>query len=124
MLEIGLTHTSEMLVTPSHTAQAMGSGDLKVFATPAMIALMENAAMLVVAPHLPEESTTVGGFMDASHLFPSPVGATIQATATLTAIEDRKLTFTITAHDGDNLIGKAQHIRFIVDRKKFMKRVL
>ena len=83
-MEIGLTYTSRLVVSTDHVAAVMGSGDLHVFATPAMVALMENAAMLAVAGHLPEGSTTVGAMMNTSHVKPSPVDETIQATAVLT----------------------------------------
>ena len=75
MITEGLTHTSTVIVSDADTAQTLGSGDMPVFATPALVALMENAAMKAVAPHLPEGSTTVGGFIETSHLAPSPVGA-------------------------------------------------
>ena len=116
----GLTHTSTLEVTPGLTAEAMGSGDMPVLATPAMVALMENAAMMAVAPHLDRNAATVGGHIDASHLKATPVGATVSARAVLTAVEGRKLTFEIEAREGDTVIGKATHLRFIVDRQKFM----
>lgn len=120
MLTEGLTHTSTVLVSDTNTAQALGSGDMPVFATPALVALMENAAMLTVATLLPEGSTTVGGFIETSHLAPSAIGSTIQATATLTEVKGRKLSFVIEALEGEKLVGKASHIRFIVEREKFL----
>ena len=83
-MELGLTYTSTMEVTEDRTARSMGSGDLRVLATPAMLALMENASMMAVAQALPEGSTTVGGHISSSHLMPTPKGATVTATATLT----------------------------------------
>lgn len=120
----GSTHTSTVIVNDTNTALTLGSGDMPVFATPALVALMENAAMQAVAPHLPSGSTTVGGFIETSHLAPSPIGATIQATATLTEVKGRKLTFTIEAHEGEKFVGKATHIRFIVEREKFLASLL
>ena len=120
MLTEGLQHTSTVKVTENNTALTMGSGDMSVFATPALVALMENAAMKAVAPHLPEGSTTVGGFIETSHLTPSAIGATIKAKATLTEIKGRKLSFAIEATEGEKLVGKATHIRFIVEREKFL----
>lgn len=120
MLTEGIQHTSTVTVTEQNTALALGSGDLPVFATPALVALMENAAMQTVASLLPEGSTTVGGFIETSHLAPSAIGKTIQATATLTEIKGKKLSFNIEAFEGEKLVGKATHIRFIVDREKFM----
>lgn len=123
MIAPGLTHTSTLTVTDALTARAMGSGDLPVLATPAMTALMENAAMLAVASELPEGSTTVGGHITSSHLAPTPVGHTITATATLTKVEGRKLTFTVEAHGGETLLGQGTHLRFIVDRTRFLAKI-
>ena len=78
-MEIGLTYTSTLVVSKDHVAAVMGSGDLHVFATPAMVALMENAAMMAVAEHLPKGSTTVGAMMNTSHVKPSPVDESIKA---------------------------------------------
>lgn len=123
MLETGLTHTSSLTVIEALTAKAMGSGDMPVLATPAMMALMENAAMLAVAPELPEGSTTVGGHIESSHLKPTPVGAEVKAEATLTKVDGRKLYFTVKAMQGDTVIGEGTHLRFIVDREKFMSKL-
>lgn len=123
MLETGLTHTSSLTVTEALTAKAMGSGDMPVLATPAMMALMENAAMLTVAPELPEGSTTVGGHIESSHLKPTPLGAEVKAEATLTKVDGRKLYFTVKAMQGDVVIGEGTHLRFIVDREKFMSKL-
>ncbi len=123
IMEIGLTFTSTTVVDNTDTAVALGSGDMEVFASPAMVALMENAAMNAVAPHLEAGQTTVGTEVSTTHIKASALGATITATATLTAIEGRKLTFAITAHDGDNIIGEGTHTRFIVDRERFLAKV-
>lgn len=95
-MEKGLTYTSTETVCVNNIAKTIGSGDLEVFATPAMAALMENAAMLAVAAELPEGSTTVGSFIETTHNRPSGLGETVSATATLEEIEGRKLTFSIT----------------------------
>lgn len=123
MLQEGLTHTSQLTVTDSVTAITMGSGDMLVLATPAMMALMENAAMLAVAPHLPDGCTTVGGHIAASHVKPSPVGATVTATATVTRVDGKKIEFSVEAHCGNVLLGEGTHLRFIVDKEKFMSRL-
>lgn len=120
MLEIGLKHQSVMRVMEGNTAEFIGSGDMAVLATPAMIALMENAAMLAVALHLDQGDTTVGTEIATSHIKASKVGNTISAIAELTAIEGRKLSFKIEAYDGDKLIGEGHHTRFIVNREKFL----
>lgn len=123
MLAKGLTHTSQTVVNENNTAIALGSGNMKVLATPAMIALMENAAMLCVAPHLPEGSTTVGSMISSSHIKPSAIGANVEATAELVEIENRKLTFKVTATENGVLIGEGTHIRYIVDRERFLSKL-
>ncbi len=123
MLEIGMAHTSTVTVCKENLAVTMGSGDMEVLATPAMVALMENAAMRCVAAELPEGSSTVGGMIQTSHLKPSAPGAVIEATATLTQIEGRKLTFKVEAKDNGQLIGEGIHLRFIVDKAKFLSKL-
>lgn len=123
MIKEGLTHTSKIKVTLENCASAVGSGGLDVFATPSMVALMENAAMNAVAPFLPESSTTVGAEIDTTHIKPSALGAEIEATATLTAVEGRKLLFDVEARDTSGTIGKGTHVRFIVDIERFMAKV-
>lgn len=123
MIEAGLTHTSTMTVTAADTAASRGSGDMPVLATPAMMALMENAAMMAVAPVLEAGQTTVGGQIDSSHLKPTPVGAVVTAMAVLEKVEGRKLYFRISASQGDSLIGEGRHLRFVVDRERFLAKV-
>lgn len=123
MLQIGLSHVSTAVVDNSNTARTYGSGGLDVFATPAMIGLMENAAMTAVENDLPEGSSTVGAHISTSHLKPSKLGATIKATAVLEEIDGRKLTFKVSASDDDGLIGEGMHIRYIVDIERFMSKI-
>ena len=123
MLKKGLSHTSETTVNAGNTARTYGSGGLDVFATPAMVGLMENAAMTAVATELPEGSSTVGAHISTSHVKPSKLGATIKATAILEEIDGRKLTFKVSASDDDGLIGEGTHIRYIVDIERFMSKI-
>ncbi len=123
MLEVMLSGCSSVIVSNENSAATMGSGDLEVFATPSMVALMENAAMKCVLAELPEGSTTVGAEMNVTHIKPSGMGAEVVATAVLTEIDGRKLTFNVGARDGEGMIGEGVHIRYIVDRSKFMSRV-
>ena len=123
MIQEGLTHTSQLTVTDAVTAIAMGSGDMPVLATPTMMALMENAAMLAVAQHLPEGCTTVGGHITSSHLKPSKLGDTVTATATVTRAEGKKIEFKVEARCGEVLLGEGTHLRFVVDRDKFLSRL-
>ena len=122
-MEVGLKYESTVVVSPSNTAATLGSGDMDVFATPAMVALMENAAMLAVAAHLPEGSATVGTQMNTSHIKASPLGATITASAKLTEVEGRKLTFAVKAWDEKGTIGEGVHTRFVVDRERFLSKL-
>lgn len=121
-MNIGLTYTSTAVVDKTNTALTLGSGDMEVLATPAMVALMENAAMNAVAPHLEDGQTTVGSQISTTHLTPSFLGTTVRAIATLTAVDGRKLTFSVEAHDGDTLIGTGTHIRYIVSRDRFLSK--
>ena len=123
MLKEGLTYTSNVEVTPKNCASAVGSGGLNVFATPSMVALMENAAMNAVAPYLPEGSTSVGAEINTTHIKPSALGAEIKATATLTSVEGRKLLFDVEASDANGVIGMGTHVRFIVDIERFMAKL-
>src|SRR5574344_981683 len=104
-MQLGSTHTSTLVVAMEHTAMAVGSGDMLVFATPAMIALMENAAMTAVGNQLSGGETTVGTQINVSHIKASKIGANISAKAELIAIDGRQLTFAVKAYDGETLIG-------------------
>ena len=124
VMEVGLTYTASATVTEALTAASMGSGDMAVLATPAMLALMEHAAMMAVASAVPEGSTTVGFFISSSHVRPTAVGRRVTATAVLTAIEERKLSFDVQAQDEEGVvIGKGSHVRFVVDRARFLSKI-
>lgn len=114
---------SSTTVTEADTAAVIGSGDMPVLATPAMAALMEKAAMLAVKESLPDGATTVGMRLEIDHIKPSPVGARITATAVLTAVEGRKLTFNVGVRDEQGLIGEGVHVRYVVDRAKFLAKL-
>lgn len=123
MITIGLKHENELVVTDAVAATAMGSGDMPVLATPSMMALMENAAMLAVKDELPDGSTTVGGHIESSHLKPTKVGDTVKAVAEVTKVDGKKIFFHVAAYCGDTLLGEGEHLRFIVDREKFLSRL-
>ncbi len=123
-IEVGTTHVSTTLVDNLNVARVVGSGDLDVFATPAMVALMENAAMNAVKPFLDEGETTVGGEMNCTHTAPSPIGATVEAEATVVAVEGRKITYRVEARCEGKSIGVGTHIRFVVDAARFMAKLL
>ncbi len=122
-MEIGLQHTSTLIVNNDNSAEHIGSGDMPVFATPAMVALMENAAMTAVSKTLQKGESTVGGHVNVSHIKPTTIGQEVTATATLTAIDGKKLTFRVCAYQADTLIGEGEHIRFIVDRERFLGKI-
>ena len=119
-LRPGMVYEHNKIVTEEDTAAVHGSGDLPVYATPALVALMEYAAKELVKPILAEGQTTVGTRMEVSHLKATPVGNEVRAKAKLLEIQGRKVSFTIEAYDGEALIGKAVHERAVVDRERFM----
>ena len=122
-MQTGLTHTSALTVEEKHLACNVGSGDLRVLGTPVMMALMENAAMLAVKDELEEGQSTVGGHISSSHLKPTGLGHNITATAELIEVDGRKLKFKVSAADENGVIGEGEHLRFIIDAEKFMKKV-
>lgn len=111
------------MVGDGNTAVAMGSGGLRVFATPAMIALMENAAATAVSGELPAGSTTVGMLVNIVHSRATAVGEEVWATAELREVDGRKLIFHVTAFDSGGVIGEGVHERMIVDREKFINKL-
>ncbi len=119
----GLKYTAETTVDNTNTAASYGSGSVDVFATPAMVALMENAARHAVAPALPEGSTTVGTAVNITHTRATPMGKKVRATATLTAADGRALTFEVKAEDDEGIVGEGTHSRFIVDTERFMAKL-
>ena len=120
---IGSAAEATVMVMHTNTAKAMKSGSLDVFATPALVALMEQAACNAVAACLDEESTSVGTLVNITHDAATGMGKKVTATATLTAVKGRKLVFEITAADEDKQIGKGTHERFIVNKEKFMAKL-
>ena len=123
MVSAGQTATATVLVTESNIAKTMKSGSLDVFATPAMCALMEKAAQAAVQPYLEDGEGTVGISLSITHEAPTPLGATVTAKATVSAVEGRKITFDIEASDGVGIIGRGTHERFVINNKKFMDKV-
>ena len=118
-----IEYTSKKIITESDTAQSVGSGTLPVFATPMMVALMENAAMKAAEQLLQEGESTVGSELNIKHLRPTAIGEEVSATAVLTAQEGRKLTFSVLATDRNGTIGEGTHIRYIVNIEKFMSKL-
>jgi len=121
MIEIGLEQELEIIVTPQDTAKAYGSGLVEVFATPAMVALMEKTSLQLVAPHLEDGKNTVGTEISVKHIKATPLGKRVQSFAKLVEINGPKLKFEVEAYDEDGLIGTGTHKRFIIDEKAFME---
>jgi len=120
---IGKEYTQEMIVSESQTAEKVASGALPVFATPALVAFMENTAMKLLSG-LPESETSVGTLINIQHLKASAVGEKIRCTAKITEIDGRKYTFNLEAADSSgSIIGKGTHERFVVNIEKFMSKL-
>ena len=123
-LPIGLKGQAETTVNEQNTAAAMGSGLLPVFATPAMLALMEKAAASSVQSFLDEGEGTVGTRLEVSHLAATPLGLAVRAESELVAVDRRKLSFTVRAWAGEELIGEGTHQRFVIDNARFLEKAL
>lgn len=121
-LKLGMTGMKEDMVTEKNTAMAYGSGEVAVYATPAMIGLMENASLSAVDPHLPEGMATVGTRLDVKHLTATPTGMKVRAVAELLEIEGKRLLFKIEAFDEKEKIGEGIHERFIINLAKFLSK--
>lgn len=119
-LKEGVSAIIETIVTKDKTALFYGSGNLEVFATPAMIALMENAAKSCVDLHIPSGYTTVGIDINVKHIKATSIGIKVKCEAVLMKVDNKKLYFNVKAWDKDTLIGEGTHIRYIVNTEKFM----
>lgn len=119
-IHVGITGTQTVVVTEAMTAQALGSGELPVLATPQMIALMENTAYKSVAPYLEAGQGTVGTLMNVAHTAATPVGGTVTIETTLKEIDRKRLVFHVTASDNAGPIGEGTHERFIITNDRFL----
>ena len=116
----GTVGTASTLVEPEDTALFVGSGSLRVYATPAMAALMEGAACEALADFLPEGKTSVGTELNICHISATPVGLEVTAEATVTAVEGNTVSFSLIAKDEAGKIGEGTHKRVIVSEQKFL----
>lgn len=121
-IEIGIKGLAQALVEQEDTAKAVGSGDLLVYATPCMVALMEGAACESIAPFLADGESSVGTMMKVSHTSATPVGMEVRAESVVTAIDGRKITFEIVAYDECGQIGRAVHERVIIKADRFLEK--
>jgi len=123
MVSLGIKGRLETTVNSSNTAKFAGSGELDVFATPSMVALMEQTAQASVAPYLDGGLGTVGTKLDISHDAATPLGMRVWAETELIEIDRRRLVFSVAAYDECGLIGRGTHERFIIDNEMFLSRV-
>lgn len=123
MLALGLRGHAAVDVVPANTAAALRSGDVPVFGTPALVALMEQAAVAALAGHLEPGETTVGTRIDVAHLAATPVGERVRAEAVLIGLEGRSLRFAVVAFDGRQKVGEGVHQRAVVGRERFLAKL-
>jgi fluoroacetyl-CoA thioesterase len=121
-LSAGLQGTASTIVTADLTAEALGSGDVPVYGTPALLALIEKACCAAVAPALDEGHTTVGVWAELDHLAASRPGVTVTATASVIEVDGRTISFEAHVHEAGKLVGRAHHRRALVDRAQFLAR--
>jgi predicted thioesterase len=122
-LPAGLTGTAELVVGDQHTAPRVGSGRIRVLATPVMINLIEAAALAAVEQSLPEHHQSLGTHLDITHIAATPVGMRVRATAEVLRVEGRTIYFKVRAEDERELIGEGTHERMVVNVERFDQRV-
>ena len=122
MLQAGIKGKQQVTVSEKNSARTMGSGTLDVFATPAMVALMEETCWKSVQDELEEGQGTVGIHLDIAHSAATPLGMTVRCETELVEIDRRKLVFAIEVHDGVDKVAEGRHERFIVDNAKFLSK--
>lgn len=121
-LKAGIKGNDSVMVEESNTAAAMGSGMLPVFATPAMVALMEKTASESVQPYLEEGCGSVGTSLNVKHVSATPLGMEVRFESELTEVDGRRLVFSVKAFDKAGLIGEGTHERFLIKNESFLKK--
>ena len=121
-IQVGMKGQVSSFVEREDTALEVGSGNLLVYATPCMVALMEGAACEAISAALPEDKTSVGTELNISHLAATPVGMDIRAEAEVIAVEGSAITFQVTAYDEAGKIGEGTHKRAVISIQKFLNR--
>ena len=122
MLSVGIRGNLERTVTEDLTAEALGSGLLPVFATPAAVALAEETAWRSVAGELEEGQGTVGTLMELAHIAATPLGMKVRCETELVEVDRRKLVFTVKVYDEKEKVADGRHERFIIDNAKFLSK--
>jgi predicted thioesterase len=123
LIKPGMAREETFLVQDEHSAIHVGSGSLRVLATPWMIAFMENTACQLLAERLPAGYSSVGAHVDVRHLAPTPVGAHLRVRTEVVAVDGIKVTFAVAAWDEQEQVGVGQHLRVVIDEERFLKRV-
>ena len=123
MIETGIKGHKEQIVSPEMSAARVGSGLVDVFATPMLVALVEQTCYESVLPYLDEGQGTVGTLVNVSHLSATPIGKRVWCDCELTEVDRRRLVFSVKAYDETGLIGEGTHERFVIDTAKFMEKL-
>lgn len=119
----GLRDSCALTVEEGHTAASIGSGDVPVLGTPAVLRLAEQACVKAIAADLPEGNTSVGAYAEVEHERPTPVGSDVTAEATLIGHHGRRLEFSVIVREGDDIVARIRHRRVLVDREQFLAKV-
>ena len=122
-IPVATSGTATLVVADEHTAPRVGSGLIRVLATPVMINLIEAAALAACEQLLPAGHQSLGTHLEVSHVAATPVGMRVTATATVSRVDGRHIYFTVSARDERDLIGEGTHDRVVVDVERFDKRV-
>lgn len=122
-MRIGITGKQTIVVDKAKTAEMLGSGDLPVFGTPALIALMEETCLKSISQFLEEGTSTVGTLLNVKHVSATPIGLEVKCESELVEIDRKRLVFNVKAYDKSGIIGEGIHERFIINKEKFMTKV-
>ena len=119
-ISIGLSYQLKEKVTNLKSARSIGSGTLDVYSTPSMIALLEKTSWKCIDAYLDKDETSVGGSVNVLHLRPTAIGKYVLCTSKVISIEENRVEFQVEIYEGDKMIGKGTHIRFIINRDSFL----
>lgn len=123
LIQPGITEETEFTVEAQHTASHVGSGSLRVLATPIMISFMEGTSHRLLARRLPEGYSSVGVLVNVRHLAPTPAGSQVRIISRVESVDGLRVTFTVQAWDGSELVGEGLHDRMVIDEARFLRRV-